>query len=173
MHLSHYLSLPMLLLPLACAGQALSISPGLWEHDLELHSASGRIEQALAIARAQLELLPPQQRQMLEGMLTQQGVRFDLTNQRLQSCITAEEASSGVFVLAGEGGCTQSGVSNTGAGSRISYVCPQGEGEVVFRDSTTYTGRSSMSMDFNGMAENISVIHNGRWLGASCAALGL
>ena len=164
--------LAALLLPAAGSAQVLSVKPGLWEHSLDLKSESGRLEQALDMARAQMALLPPAQREMMEGMLARQGIRFDIVNQSFQNCISEEEAASGQFTFAEEGGCDQTSVREEGSSTHISFVCAQGEGELVLRNGSEYTGRSSMALDFNGTIENVTASHSGRWLGASCAAVG-
>ena len=158
---------------LSTVGQAqdLNVRPGLWEHSLDLKSESGRLEQALDMARAQLALLPPQQRQMMENMMARQGIKFDLVNQSFQNCISEEEAASGEFTFAEEGGCEHTAVSEDGSATRISFVCAQGQGELVLENGSEYTGQSSMELEFNGTVENVTASHSGRWLGASCAAL--
>lgn len=160
------------LLPAIACAQAFSVNPGLWEHKLDMRSESGRLEQALELARVQMALLPPEQRKMVEDMLTRQGIQFDLVNQSFQNCITEEEASTGEFEFAEQGGCEQTSVTQSGTSTQISFVCDQGQGELALENGSEYTGHSTMVLDFNGITENVTATHSGRWLGASCAALG-
>jgi hypothetical protein len=170
---SPYLLAALFSLPAAGFAQALDVKPGLWEHSVNLKTASGRLEQALEMARTQIALLPPAQRQMMENMLAQQGIKFDIVNQSFQNCITEEEAASGKFTFAEEGGCAQTSVTQDGNATHVSFVCDGGQGELVMQDGTSYTGSSSMTLDFNGDKEQATATHSGRWLGASCAAAGL
>lgn len=170
--MQRFLTAVLLSLSSIAVAQEFTVKPGLWEHQMDLKSESGRLEQALETARAQIALLPPAQRQMMESMMTNQGIRFDLVNQSFQNCISEEEAASGQFTFAEEGGCTKTSVRAEGDATHVSFVCERGEGELVLRDGAEYTGQSRMSLDFNGQVENVTATHNGRWLGASCAALG-
>jgi len=159
-----------LLLPTAAFTQQLSVKAGLWEHRMELKSDSGRLELALETVRAQMAQLPPAQRQMMEGMLTQQGIKLDIANQTFQNCVTEEEAAAGEFKFAEEGGCTYTSIRNEGTTSYVSYVCAQGQGDLAMHNGSDYTGNSTMTLDFNGTTENVSATHSGSWLGASCPA---
>lgn len=161
------------LLGQASAGytQVLPVKPGLWEHDLVLKSDSGRLELALELARAHMALLPPAQRQVLDNLLTRPGVKFDLKNQRFLNCISEEEAATGRFRFAEEGGCEVTRVLNRGPATLVSFVCAQARGELVLKNASEYTGESSMTLDFNGFIEHATATHSGRWLGTSCAAL--
>lgn len=151
--------------------QAFDVKPGLWEHSIDLKSESGRLEAALELARTQLALLPPAQRQIIESTLAQQGIKADFVNQTFQNCITEEEAASGTFSFAEDGGCDQTSVQNSGATTHIRFVCAQGEGELTLTNGTSYTGTSSMALDFGGTIEKATATHSGRWVGESCAAL--
>jgi hypothetical protein len=157
--------------PLTAFAQAFEVKAGLWEHSIDLKSASGRLEIALEIARSQMALLPPAQRKIVEDTLAQQGIKADFVNQTFQNCITEEEATSGVFQFAEDGGCEQTDVSKAGTLTYISFVCAQGQGELALDDGTSYVGSSSMTLDFAGVPENATATHSGRWIGASCAAL--
>lgn len=157
------------------AGPALAqdfdVKPGLWEHSIDLKSESGRLEIALELARTQMELLPPAQRKVVEDTLAQQGIKADFVNQTFQNCITEEEAASGSFTFAEDGGCEHTSVRNEGATTHISFTCAQGAGELELVNGTSYTGSSNMSLNFGGLVENATATHSGRWVGESCAAL--
>ncbi|MBF6632138.1 MAG: DUF3617 domain-containing protein, partial [Comamonas sp.] len=144
----------LLLTPALGSAQVLSVKPGLWEHSVDLKSESGRLEMALEMARTQMALLPPAQRQMMENMLAQQGVKFDIVNQRFQNCITEEEAATGQFTFAEEGGCRETSIRNEGSTTHVSFVCSQGQGQLVLQDGASYTGQSSMTLNFNGLTES-------------------
>ncbi|MEY4641762.1 MAG: hypothetical protein RLZZ227_1756 [Pseudomonadota bacterium] len=161
------------LLPLTSFAQVLDVKPGLWEHSIDLTSESGRLEIALEIARTQMELLPPAQRQAVEDTLVRQGIKADFINQTFQNCISEEEAASGKFRFADDGGCEQTSVTQDGGTTHISFVCDQGQGQLDLTNGTAYAGASSMALNFGGVIENATATHSGRWLGASCAALGL
>ena len=165
------LAAPTFIPAVAMCQPAFNVKPGLWEHSIDLKSESGRLEVALEIARTQMQFLPPAQRQIVEDTLAQQGITADFVNQTFQNCISEEEAASGKFKFAEEGGCEQTSVRNDGATSHISFVCDQGQGELQLTDGAAYTGTSSMTLNFAGVLENATATHSGRWVGASCPAV--
>lgn len=160
-----------LALPIAGMAQTFDVKPGLWEHSIDLKSESGRLEVALELARTQMQLLPPAQRQAVEDTLERQGIKADFVNQTFQNCITEEEAASGTFRFAEDGGCEQTDVRADGATTHISFECAQGQGQLALTDGSAYTGTSSMTLDFGGLVENATATHSGRWIGGSCDAL--
>lgn len=160
--------------PLLCCtafSQEIPVKPGLWEHHMDITSESGRIEAALELARTQMALLPPAQRKMVEDTIRQQGLKVDFANQVFQNCITEEEARTGMFSFAQDGGCQQTNIKNEGATTHIDFICAQGQGELTLENGVEYTGTSSMTLNFAGVVENATATHSGRWLGASCAAI--
>lgn len=163
--------LSLLFLPVAASAQQLSVKPGLWEHSVDLNSESGRLESALELARMQMSFLPEAQRKRVEEMLQRQGVQFDLINKSFRNCVTEEEAATGEFDFVTEGGCELTRVREEGAESHVSFECAEGEGELVLRDGSSYTGTSSMTLEFAGITEQATASHSGRWVGASCAAV--
>ena len=160
-----------LALPLPGSAQTFDVKPGLWEHSIDLKSASGRLEIALELARTQMQLLPPAQRQAVEDTLARQGIKADFVNQTFRNCITEEEAASGTFSFAEDGGCEQTEVRAEGATTHISFVCAQGQGQLELTNGSAYTGTSSMTLNFGGLLESATATHSGRWVGASCDAL--
>lgn len=167
----HLCTAALLVASASTFGQALVVKPGLWEHSVNMQSESGRLEQALQMAMAQMALMPPEQRQMIENMLAQQGVKMDFANQTFQNCITEEEAAAGQFNWQEDAECQQTAVSNVGGETHVSFVCGQGEGELVLQNDSQYTGNSRMRLDFNGNTELVTVSHNGKWIGGSCGTL--
>lgn len=167
----HFCTALLLVASASGFAQSLVVKPGLWEHSVNMTSESGRLEQALQMARAQMALMPPEQRQMIENMLAQQGVKMDFANQTFQNCISEEEAANGEFNWQQDAQCEQSTVSNVGGETHVKFVCGQGEGELVMQNDSQYTGNSRMTLDFNGNTELVTVAHSGKWVGGNCGAL--
>ena len=162
------LTTALLLLPTVCFAQGLSLKPGLWEHQVQMKSESGTIEIMLESARAQMAAMPAAQRQMMENMMAQQGLKMDFANQTFQNCISEEDASSVKMNFSKDSGCTQSNIRNEGATTRVSFVCAQTQGEMAFKDGAEYTGNSNTIMTIQGKEELMTATHNGHWVSASC-----
>ena len=166
------LLLATFLLPLSVSAQTIDVRPGLWEHHIELKSQSGRLELALEMAKTQMALLPPEQRQMVEGVIEAQGLKVDWVNQTFQNCVTEAEAASGRFKFAEDGGCTINRAEPNGLSTHVEFTCAQGQGSLQLANGIEYTGQSNMTLNFNGFIEQASATHSGQWLGASCGAVG-
>lgn len=150
--------------------QEIPVKPGLWEHQMQLRSDSGRIEVALELARTQIALLPAEQRKLVEDTIAAQGLSVDWAKQTFRNCITAEEAASGQFSFAEAGGCDNTSVRNNGATTHIDFVCAQGQGQLDLENGTAYTGSSSMTLNFGGFLEHANATHSGKWIAESCEA---
>jgi hypothetical protein len=151
-------------LPALAFAQQIPVKPGLWEHQMQLKSDSGRVEIALEIARTQIALLPAEQRRTVEDTIAAQGLSVDWVNQTFRNCITAEEVASGRFSFAEAGGCENTSVRNSGATTRIDFVCAQGKGQLDLKNGTEYVGSSNMTLNFGGMLEHATATHSGHWV---------
>lgn len=161
----------LLILAGAVSAQSLSIKPGLWEHTMAMTSETGQLEQALEQARQMLATMPPEQRAMMENMLKGQGIDFDFANQSFQNCVAEEEATLDDFSWTEASGCQQQNISSEGGATRFDFTCDNAEGSILLQSDEAYSGQSSMTMDFDGKAELVTVSHAGKWLGGDCGAL--
>ncbi len=160
------------LVPLICSAQVLEVRPGLWQHQLEISSESGQLEQMLALARMQMAMLPPAQRTAVENMLSSQGISMDFENQSFRNCVSSEETALDHFTLMEGVECSKSSVTESAAGTRFQYDCGSGHGEIVLHDDSNYSGNSRMTLMLAGQSEVLSIAHRGQWVEASCAVLG-
>ncbi len=159
-------------LPMLGTAQSLAIKPGLWEHTMSMESETGQLEQALEQARQMLAAMPPEQRAMMESMMEGQGINFDFANQSFQNCVAEDEARLDDFSWTEDAGCQQSNVSQEGSATRFDFRCENAEGTILLQSDEEYSGQSSTTMEFDSKAERVTVSHSGKWLGASCEALG-
>jgi uncharacterized protein YneF (UPF0154 family) len=151
-----------------------NIKPGLWEHRVEMESEGGELEAAMEEARQQMEQqmgdMPPAQREMMEQMMDEQGMSFDLSDQRFQSCVTEEQAQSGEFEIADEE-CEQTTISQTDERIEMEFTCPDGErgrGEMVMHSDEHYTGNFQLETDMEGQAVTMNLRQEGRWVQEDC-----
>lgn len=147
------------------------MKPGLWQHKLQFTSESGELEQMMDQLRQQMEAMPAEQRRMMENMMKSQGVDFDFQNQTFKTCLTPEKAAEGNLALMEDNNCRETSRSTSGGSTTISFACSgetQSEGTVTFDGDTRYSGESSATVDFQGRPQQMTVVHQGEWLGSDC-----
>ena len=147
-------------------------APGLWEHTIELKSADGDVELAIAAMRQQLAALPAEQRAQMESMLARRGVSLGANGTVLKACVTPEAAARPAEPKLGAN-CVQQTTARSGSTLTVEFSCtrPQplrGEGEVTFDGDRRYTGQAAVTMPFMGKPRLMTMTLGGRWLGADC-----
>lgn len=153
----------------AAAPVALNLKAGLWEHTFRMGSESGRLEAAMEEMQRQLEQMPPDQRQMMEQMM--QGHMARPGGGTVNICLTQEEISRGAFPQ--QEGCQQEIVEQSRDRIRVRFVCDgdppsSGEGEVTFHDPERYTGKATLSAEFDGEPDIMTIEQSGKWLSDDC-----
>ena len=167
------------LLPIAVAlccasgpAAAQTQAAGLWEHTIELKSADGDVELAIAAMRQQLAAMPAEQRAQMESTLARRGVSLGANGSVLKACVTPEDAARPAEPKLGAN-CVQQATSRSGNRMRIEFSCtrPQplrGEGDVTFDGDRRYTGQAEVTMPFMGKPRQMAMTLGGRWLAADC-----
>ena len=158
------------------SAQSLDIEPGLWEHTMKMTSQSGQMEEAMREARRQMDALPPAQRQMMEQMMADQGMRLGHDETSFQLCITAEDIARDELHLADEN-CTQQVIERTGDSIHVRFTCSgnppsHGEGRVNIVNPRQYTGTAVINTEMDGQPEVFNINQQARWLSADCSQLG-
>jgi hypothetical protein len=149
----------------------LNIEPGLWQHTFNIKTASGEMEKAMQQLQQQLASMPAAQRQMMEKMMSGQGLSLDLKGGSVQVCLTQQEIDRGQ--LPQQDGCQQQ-LRQTGDSSySFSFSCDtkpptSGSGDMTFSSRKAYTGNASFTTNVNGKAEQMSMQQSGTWLKADC-----
>lgn len=153
------------------AAEPLPLKPGLWEHSFTMKSESGRIEAAMAEMQRQLANMPPAQRQMMEDMLSGQGLSMRPGGGTIQVCLTEADIERGA--LPQEAGCRHEILEQTSQRMRLRFVCDgaSGEGEVVFQGPEAYTGSTRLRTEMEGVTEVMTVQQTGKRLGGDCGSL--
>ncbi|MEO4049140.1 DUF3617 domain-containing protein [Pseudomonas sp. CAU 1711] len=140
---------------------------GLWEFTSQMESG-GQAMPDMQQMLGQLQNLPPEQRQMMEQMLAQQGVK--LGGAGVQLCLSEERLRAGDIPMQdAESGCTQE-VTERGAELwKFRFKCPNGEGE----GETRFQGDTAFTTTINGVYDGkpSSMHSQAKWLGADCGGL--
>jgi hypothetical protein len=165
---------PMLML-LTSLGHAQQqrIEAGLWEITVTIQSQSGEVEQAMREMQEQLAALPPEQRQMMEQMMAQQGISMDGTTSTYRICITPEEAKLDGLHF-GDEECDHEIVQRSRNTLKVRFTCKDeeppssGEGEFTIVSPTEYRGKALINTFVDGRPEQIQINQVGRRIAADC-----
>lgn len=173
--MKHLLATLALLTMTPIGGQVLAQEPriahGLWEHSYTMKTRSGLLEGAMN----QLAGLAPEQQQMMEQMMANQGLSLSPSGNTLQVCITREDAARGEIPQV-DSACTQEIVQRSGNTIKVTFSCAsdpptRGEGELTFLNPKAYTGKAVVFTSVQGISEQMNVEQKGRWLSADCGGV--
>lgn len=168
MHPVFRFALPFALCLSPTLASALDIQPGVWEVSSHNMQVGGQAMPAMEEMLAQLQNLPPEQRQMMENMLAEQGIRLGAGG--VQMCLTAEQIKAQDIPLHDpESGCRNKVLERSATLWKFRFTCPdaQGEGETRFVSDKEFT--TQVSGTYNGQPSSME--SRARWVGADCAVL--
>ena len=147
-------------------------APGLWEHSFTMKSQDGELEKGMAEMHKQMATMPPEQRKQVEQMMSSRGMGMGAQGTSVKVCVTREEVARQAEPQFREG-CTQQVVQRTANSMKVKFECtkPQamsGEGEMRFISDKAYTGKSTLTSQANGKAQQMTMEMAGKWLAADC-----
>ena len=182
---------------LSLSVQALEVDmkPGLWEHKFKLSEGSigsvqnaqkEQMDKAMVEMKNQMANMSPEQRKMMEDLMTQQGIKmsdqgFEMPAQGLhiskdgssvKACVTQEEIDAGEMPQADEN-CEQKTTQVSAKVLKTTYICKgdnptRGEGEIIFQNDKSYTGKMKFTTTINNKSETIQSEQSGKWLSSDC-----
>ena len=146
--------------------------PGLWEHSFKMKSQDAETDKAMADMQKQMAAMPPEQRKQIEQMMASRGMSMGAQGTTVKVCVTKEDVARKAEPQFREG-CTQQVVQRTANSMKVKFECtkPQpmsGEGEMSFISDKAYTGKSTMTSQANGKAQQMTMEMAGKWLAADC-----
>lgn len=153
---------------------AQNLKPGLWEVNSTMKSSSGQVEKGLAQAEQQMAAMTPEQRKMMEEILTKHGVQMGRGAPGMMSsrmCLTREMADRNQLP-AQQGDCKTTSQQRSGNTLKVAFTCTQppssGEGVYTIVSPEAYTLRMVVHSTVEGRHETMNMDGKGKWLGADC-----
>lgn len=153
------------------AAQAAPILPGLWEFTSQDLQVDGQQMPGMQEMLEQLQNLPPEQRQMMEGMLAQQGMQ--LGGQGMRICLSQAQVDAEKLPFSDDPACTQRITERSDTRWTFSFECPdaRGQGETRFVSEREFVTRLETEQRAEGMPRSTQLESRARWLGEDCGSL--
>ena len=147
-------------------------APGLWEHSFKMGSQDAETDKAMADMQKQMAAMPPEQRKQIEQMMASRGMSMGAQGTTVKVCVSKEDAARKAEPQFREG-CTQQVLQRTASSMKVKFECTQprpmsGEGEMNFPSDKAYTGKSTVTTQANGKAQQMTIEMAGKWLAADC-----
>ena len=147
-------------------------APGLWEHSFKMGSQDAETDKAMADMQKQMAAMPPEQRKQIEQMMASRGMSMGAQGTTVKVCVSKEYAARKAEPQFREG-CTQQVLQRTASSMKVKFECTQprpmsGEGEMNFPSDKAYTGKSTVTTQANGKAQQMTIEMAGKWLAADC-----
>ena len=160
--------LPLALCLSPALASALDIQPGVWEVSSHNMQVGGQAMPGMEQMLAQMQNLPPEQRQMMENMMAEQGIRLGAGG--VQMCLTAEQIKAQEIPLHDDSDCSNEFLERSATLWKFRFNCPdaQGEGETRFISDKEFT--TQVKGTYNGQPSSMET--RARWVGSDCGALG-
>lgn len=168
-----------MLLATALAAQILqaetAMRPGLWEQTVVVKTKSGQMEKAMSDMDKQMASMPPEQRKMMEKMISSNGIGKTSKANTITMCITKEDAQKN-YVSPADGRCRQEIIHRNGNSIHMKFSCTgnppsSGEGEYLFVSNMAYKGKLSVHTTTQGQTEVIQMDQSGKWLSDNCGTI--
>jgi hypothetical protein len=170
---THYLTILFAAVSTA-AGAAETLRPGLWETTSTLSSTDPQTQAAMSQVQKRLAGMSPAQRQSLQGMLKQHGVRADLDSGgaiRSRVCMTREMIAKQALPVQ-QGECTQHATTLSPTHVKVAFNCTKpavsGEGDVTVDDPTHYHAHLTAT---TAGGQAMTAEATGAWVGADCGSV--
>jgi hypothetical protein len=160
------LSLALCLLPALATAQA--IQPGLWEISSSNMQVGGQALPGMETMLEQMKNLPPEQRQMMERMLAEQGVQ--LGDKGVRVCMSeAQIKAEDIPLQDPKSGCSHEITERSAERWEFRFSCPdgQGEGETHFVSDREFT--TQVNGTYGGQSSSMQ--SHARWVSADCGGL--
>lgn len=163
---SKSLFLSLCLLP--ALASALDIQPGLWEISSNTMQVGGQAVPGMEQMLEQMKNLPPEQRQMMEQLLAQQGVQ--LGDKGVRICMSEAQIKAQQIPLQDpESGCSNEVTERSAELWKFRFSCPNGKGEGETRFVSDEAFTSTVSGTFDGQSSSMQ--SQARWVTADCGTL--
>ena len=162
----HFLLLSFCLLPMLAG--AVELQPGLWEISSNNMQLGGQALPGMQTMLEQLKNLPPEQRQMMEQMMAQQGVQ--LGDKGVRVCMSEAQIKAQQIPLQDpNSGCRNEVTERSASLWKFRFSCPEGQGE----GQTHFVSEREFTTQVNGTfdGQSGSMQSQARWVAADCGGL--
>lgn len=189
--------LVLLLLSVSAFAGHVEMTPGLWEHTVNLggtksdpaqEAQMAQMKAAMDAMKKEMANMSPEQRAQLEKMMggmnmkvsdggvAMGGGKINVTDNgvKIKVCLTKEQAEKGYMPSQSENSCVEKFNEVTASSVHVVYDCvngathAHGESELQFQNSKSYTGKSKVVTTGGPMPMTMESQLSGKWLASDC-----
>jgi len=163
----------------ALPAAAQTMKPGLWEINNKMGGEQGaKMAAAQAEMQQQLASMPPEQRKMMQDMLSKQGMSMGSGaggGMTVRICVTKEMAARNQAPASQQGDCKQEQMQRSGNTTKFKFTCTNppssGEGEVTLHNPESYSMKMKSTSQRGGKSEQMNMEAQGKFISSDCGSV--
>ena len=159
----------------SCGASAQNLKPGLWE--VTNNMKGGGMDNSMAQMQQQMKTMSPEQRKMVEDMMTKQGMKMGTTaggGMSVRTCMTREMVER-QEVPSQQGDCRTTNQQRSGNTMKFAVTCTNppstGEGQVTIVSPESYTMKMAVNSQAGGKPHTTNMEATGKWVSADCGGI--
>jgi len=164
---------------LATPVAAQTMKPGLWEINNKMGGEQGaQMAAAQAEMQKQMASMPPEQRKMMQDMMSKQGVNMAPGaggGMAVRICVTKEMAARNEAPASQKGDCKQEQLQRSGNTTKFKYTCTNppstGEGTVTMHNPESYSMKMTTTSQRKGKPEQMNMEAQGKFVSSDCGSV--
>ena len=153
------------------------MKPGLWEMRNKL-GGSPEMDKAMAQMQQQMAGMPPDQRKLMEDMMTKNGMSMGGAaggDMVVKACISKEMAERSQMPMQQKGDCSSTISDQSSSGMKMRFTCvnppSNGEGQFSFSGNSAYSMKMKVNTSAGGKVQTTTIDGSGKWLDADCGSI--
>ena len=161
----------------ALPSQAQNMKPGLWEIKQQ-PQLDPKQQAQMEQAQKQMAAMPPEQRKMMEEMMSKHGVSMGMSGGviTIKTCISKEQAERNTPPVTDQANKCKHDVQRSGSLIKMRFSCTEppseGESEMTLKSGGEgFTSKTRVTSQREGRSQTMTLNAEASWLGSDCGSI--